>query len=259
VIHTDCLKKWILENNLPEDILTCPLAVHSHSQTSHVQNSHSQTSHVQNSHSQTSHVQNNEEKYPNVSFDNQDETFDESTFELVEQHMRNKYLSVKATQLNNTFANLHELINTLITTQNKFNDKVANMEFVHNHHHEHHHISQQSTNAPGDQANQEDQADQADQEDQTNDESEDEPDSEEDEPEDEPEDEQVNMHDKSEDEPTDYMQNMTRLNIIINTMTLIAVMPDNEICNLLLLVIVAYITYLNIDWISENVQMVEHE
>ena len=52
---------------------------------------------------------------------------------------------------------------------------------------------------------------------------------------------------------------MTRLNIIINTMTLIALMPDNEICNLLLLVIVGYITYLNMDWIGKNFQMIEDE
>ena len=42
-------------------------------------------------------------------------------------------------------------------------------------------------------------------------------------------------------------------------MTLIALMPDNEICNLLLLVIVAYITYLNIDWIGQNFQLIEDE
>lgn len=210
VIHSDCLKKWILENNLPADILTCPLAVHGN--------------------------------LPN----NQDESFDESTFdesifdeddELVEQHMRNKYLSAKTTHLNHTFTNLHELINTLITTQNKFNDKIENMVF----HHQHQALASQADSEPTSEADSEAAS---------------EPDSEQDNA---PASETTYAVHQDEQNNKNYIQNMTRLNIIINTMTLIALMPDNEICNLLLLVIVAYITYLNIDWIGQNFQLIEDE
>lgn len=214
VIHSDCFKKWILENNLPADILTCPLAVHDN-------------------------LPNNQDE----SFD--ESIFDESTFELVEQHMRNKYLSAKTTHLKPSLNSIYKLINTLITTQNKFNDKIENMVF----HHQHQALASEADSEPASEADSE---------------ADNEPASEQDsdsasEADNAPASETTYAVHQDEQNNKNYIQNMTRLNIIINTMTLIALMPDNEICNLLLLVIVAYITYLNIDWIGQNFQLIEDE